>query len=191
MSKTKVKEDVITLDKILGYKAEKEEVLNIINLLKEHEKYEKLGVTLPRGIIFQGPPGCGKTLFAKAIANACGYKFFVAFNNELCEDVLDTVKKVFKEAENVAQQTNHPALIYIDELDKLACIDDYGDIVDSESREATRFLLQKLDENKSTNRVLIIASTNNYNSIPPALLRSGRFDKKFLIELPDAESRKY
>ena len=180
----------ITLKDICGYKEEKDEVVKIITLLKDYKKYEKLGVTLPRGIIFQGPPGTGKTLFAKAIANECGYDFFVAFSNDYDERVLDTLKTSFSKAEKHAKETGKPALIYIDELDKLAYTDYDGDLPDSDARDATRYLLQKLDENSKTNRVLIIASTNNYDRIPYALLRSGRFDKKFLIDLPDADSRK-
>ena len=185
MSKNK-----ITLDNICGYKEEKKEVANIITLLKGYNKYEKQGVTIPRGLIFQGPPGTGKTLFAKAIAGECGYDFNVAFSNELSENTLDTLKKAFEKAEAKSKKDKKPALIYIDELDKLVYTDNYGQLVDKEAREAARFLLQKLDETKNKNRVLIIASTNNYDRIPRALLRSGRFDKKFLISFPDAESRR-
>ncbi len=180
----------ITLKDICGYKEEKREVENIITLLKNYKKYEDMGVTIPRGIIFQGPPGTGKTLFAKAIANECGYAFSSSYSDSLEENSLDTLKQAFVEAEKASKENNQPALVYIDELDKLVYTDSDGDLTDSDSREAVRFLLQKLDENSKENRVLIIASTNNYYRIPDALLRSGRFDKKFLIDLPDAESRK-
>ena len=183
-------ENKVTLNDICGYKEEKKEVNNIITLLKNYESYEAKGVVIPRGIIFQGPPGTGKTLFAKAIANECGYAFNSSYSDSLEENTLDTLKQAFAEAEKTSLKTKQPALVYIDELDKLVYTDSDGDLTDSDSREAVRFLLQKLDENSKENRVLIIASTNNYYRIPDALLRSGRFDKKFLIDLPDAESRK-
>ena len=183
------KEDKITLDYIRGYKEEKKAISNIINLLNNYEKYEKQGVNIPRGLIFQGPPGTGKTLFAKAIAGECNYKFYTAFSSEAEEATIDTLKKVFKDAEDNSVKTKQPSLIYIDEIDKIAYTNSRGEL-DSEAREMVRFLLQKLDETKSKNKILIIASTNNYRKIPHALLRSGRFDKKLLIDLPDTESRK-
>lgn len=184
-----MKNENITLDNICGYKEEKKAIKNIINLLNNYDKYEKQGVNIPRGLIFQGPPGTGKTLFAKAIAGECNYKFYSAFSSESDEQTIDTLKKVFLEAEKNSAKTKQPSLIYIDEIDKIAYVDSRGNL-DADAREMVRFLLQKLDETKSKNKILIIASTNNYRKIPHALLRSGRFDKKILIDLPDVESRK-
>ena len=184
-------EEKITLNNILGYEDEKESVKKIITLLTNYEKYSKQGVSIPRGLIFQGPPGTGKTLFAKAIAGECGYKFFTALKeDEDEEDALITLKSIFREAETYSKKNNSPCLIYIDELDKITYLSNNEELYDSDAREATRFLLQKLDETKLKNKILIIASTNNYNRIPQALLRSGRFDKKILIDIPDFESRK-
>ena len=180
----------ITLDNICGYEAEKREVRNIITLLNDHKKYSKQGVNIPRGLIFQGPPGTGKTLFAKAIANECNYGFFIAFEDDCGENTLDTLKKAFNKAEEYSKKNKSPSLVYIDEIDKLVFTNAYGELVDDKAREATRYLLQKLDESDFKNKILIIASTNSYGRIPDALLRSGRFDKKFLINLPDVESRK-
>lgn len=183
-----VKKEVVTLDNICGYKEEKAVIRNIVNLLNNYNKYEKQGVNIPRGLIFQGPPGTGKTLFAKAIAGECNYKFYTAFNSDAEEETIDTIKKVFKDAEKNSEKTGQPSLIYIDEIDKLAYTDHRGNL-DPDARECVRFLLQKLDETKLRNKILIIASTNNYRKIPHALLRSGRFDKKILIDVPDIESR--
>ena len=179
----------ITLDNICGYQEEKDAVRKIITLLKDYDKYSKQGVSIPRGLILQGPPGTGKTLFAKAIAGECDYTFFTAFSSELEEQSLATIKKTFAEAEKESVETGKPALIYIDEIDKLTYTNSYGELADKDAREVTRFLLQKLDETKIKNKILIIASTNDYGKIPYALLRSGRFDKKILIELPDKASR--
>jgi len=177
------------LKDICGYEEEKIEVQKIISLLNDYEKYDQQGVNIPRGLIFQGPPGTGKTLFAKAIAGECHYNFYTVFSSELDENPLATVKQVFKDAEAYVQETNKPSIVYIDEIDKLVYTNNYGDLADTDSREATRFLLQKLDETKLKNKILIVASTNEYRKIPEALLRSGRFDKKILIDLPDVESR--
>lgn len=181
--------ETITLKNVLGYEEEKDSVRKIITLLKEYDKYSQQGVNIPRGLIFQGPPGTGKTLFAKAIAGECGFRFFTAFSGELEENPLKTLKQTFKEAEAYAIEQKTPSLIYIDEIDKLTYTNHRGELADSQSREAVRFLLQKLDETKSKNKILIIASTNDYYSIPKALLRSGRFDKKILIDAPDVKSR--
>lgn len=177
------------LKDICGYAEEKLEVQKIISLLNDYEKYDQQGVNIPRGLIFQGPPGTGKTLFAKAIAGECHYNFYTVFSSELDENPLATVKQVFKDAEAYVQETNKPSIVYIDEIDKLVYTNNYGDLADTDSREATRFLLQKLDETKLKNKILIVASTNEYRKIPEALLRSGRFDKKILIDLPDVSSR--
>ena len=182
------KKEFVTLDNICGYKEEKAVIKNIVNLLNNYDKYEKQGVNIPRGLIFQGPPGTGKTLFAKAIAGECNYKFYTAFNPESDEETIDTIKKVFRDAEKNSVKTGQPSLIYIDEIDKIAYTDHRGNL-DPDARECVRFLLQKLDETKFKNKILIIASTNNYRKIPNALLRSGRFDKKILIDVPDTESR--
>ncbi len=189
MTKKKVTEEkAITLDFICGYEEEKKAIRNIVNLLNNYDKYEKQGVNIPRGLIFQGPPGTGKTLFAKAIAGECSYKFYNAFDPENDEATIDTLKNVFKDAEKNSEKTGQPSLIYIDEIDKLTYTDHRGNL-DETSRECVRFLLQKLDETKLKNKILVIASTNNYRTIPHALLRSGRFDKKLLIDLPDTDSR--
>ena len=181
----------ITLSNICGYEEEKVEIKKLINLLNNYSKYEKEGIQIPRGLILQGPPGTGKTLIAKAIAGECDYEFYSSFKDDFDENPLDTLKNVFNEAEKHIADTDEPALVYIDEIDKLVYTERRtGDFKDKEAREAARFLLQKLDSANLKNKLLVIASTNDYSSIPDALLRSGRFDKKLLIDNPDAKSRK-
>ena len=139
-----MKSEKITLANILGYKDEKESIQKIITLLKNYDKYSKQGVSIPRGLIFQGPPGTGKTLFAKAIAGECGYKFFTALNeDEDDEETLDTLKSIFKDAEDYSSKHNVPCLIYIDELDKITYLSNNEELYDKDARDATRFLLQK------------------------------------------------
>lgn len=176
MSKEKV-----TLDSIAGYNEEKEELKKIINLIKNYDRYKEMGIQVPRGIILQGPPGCGKTLMANVIANECGVPFFQFSAGDDGEKVLKELKKVYAEAE---RQT--PSIVYLDELIELVTNRRFAS---DTSRACLQFLLTKLDGSQKGMGVMTIASTNMYDDLPPSLLRSGRMDKKLKIDLPDAESR--
>lgn len=176
MSKEKV-----TLDSIAGYNEEKEELKKIINLIKNYDRYKEMGIQVPRGIILQGPPGCGKTLMANVIANECEVPFFQFSAGDDGEKVLKELKKVYAEAE---RQT--PSIVYLDELIELVTNRRFAS---DTSRACLQFLLTKLDGSQKGMGVMTIASTNMYDDLPPSLLRSGRMDKKLKIDLPDAESR--
>lgn len=170
----------ITLDNIRGYEEEKVEIRKLISLFKDYKKHSKKGIYIPKGIILQGPPGCGKTLLAKAIASECSLPFY-NFQSELsAQETLKKLQATFEEASKKA-----PAIIYIDEIDKLVNNKYY---TSDNSRMLTQYILTQLDGLNTASGVLVLASTNNYYDLPEALCRSGRMDKKFLIDYPDVNS---
>lgn len=171
----------MTLNDIAGYSAEKAEIKKIIDMVRDHDEYEREGIYVPKGLILQGPPGCGKTLFAKAIAGECGVPFFSFSPESDSKGSLETLKALFAKAKEKT-----PSILYIDEIDKIVS----RRYLDSDSvRAATQLLLSELDGVGSSQGVLVIASTNYYDDLPESLTRSGRMDKKIAINEPDAESR--
>lgn len=172
---------MITLDSIAGYKAEKAEAKKIIKLLQNYDKYESVGVYVPKGLVLSGPAGCGKTLFAKAIANEAGVPFVDFKVGEDATDSLANLKKAFAQAKKKT-----PSILYIDELDKLTS----QRFLSSDAvRNLIQYLLTELDGISASVGVLVIASTNFYSDLPNALIRSGRMDKKIVISEPDLDSR--
>jgi len=175
------KKEKINLDSIAGYFEEKEELKKIINLIQNYDRYKEMGIQVPRGIILQGPPGCGKTLIASVIANECNVPFFSFKAGSDGTKVLGELKRIYREAEKVT-----PSIVYLDELVELVTNRRFAS---DTSRACLQFLLTKLDGVQKGMGVLTIASTNAYDDLPIALLRSGRMDKKLKIDLPDAQSR--
>ena len=171
----------LTMDSIAGYEEEKAELTKVINLIRNYEKYKDMGIQVPRGIVLQGPPGCGKTLMARVIATECGVPCFPFKAGADGSKVLGELKKVYSDAE---KQT--PSIVYLDELTELVTNRRFAS---DTSRACLQFLLTKLDGVHKGMGVLTIASTNAYDDLPTALLRSGRMDKKVKIGLPDAKSR--
>lgn len=176
-----MKENKIMLSDIAGYKEEKAEVQKFIKLFKNFEKYKEAGVYVPKGLVLQGPPGCGKTLFAKAIASECGIPFFTFQADSDAKESQTKLMELFKKAKKKT-----PAIIYIDELDKLTS----SRFLSSDAiRTTIQYLLTELDGLSTEQGVFVIASTNAYCELPDSLVRSGRIDKKILIDLPNLESR--
>ena len=175
------KEKKITLESIAGYKDEKEEIRKIIKIINNFHKYSKQGINIPKGLILQGPPGCGKTLLAKAISGECNVPFYSYSAEDSDGDVLKTLNDIFTKAHEKT-----PSIVYLDEINELVTSRRFSSDV---SRKALQMVLTELDGFSEHPGVMIIASTNNYEDLPSSLLRSGRMDKKLKIDLPDLDSR--
>lgn len=172
---------------VAGLKEVKEELYEIVDSVKNKEKYEKMGAKLPRGILFYGPPGTGKTLFAKALAGETDSKFFSVSGSEFTEKYVGIgakrVRSLFEKARKSA-----PSIIFIDEIDAIGGRRDSDS--NSERDQTLNQLLIEMDGFKESNDVIVIGATNRIDLLDEALKRSGRLDRHIYIGNPDLESRK-
>ena len=178
----------ITLKDVAGYHDTKKEILEYIQFLKKRDDFLKLGAKLPKGVIFVGPPGSGKTLLAKAIAGESNVNFIQVsgsdFNDRFIGVGSNRVKGLFKMA-----RENNPCIIFIDEIDSIGV--NRETVMSSHEHNVTlNKLLVEMDGFKENENILVIASTNRIETLDPALLRSGRFDRKVVFDLPNKEERK-
>jgi AFG3 family protein len=181
----------VTFDQVAGLTEAKVEVMEFVDFLKNPEKYTKLGARLPKGALFTGPPGTGKTLMAKACAGESKVPFFYISGSEFVEKFVGVgasrVRKLFKEAKQLA-----PAIVFIDEIDAVGKKRESGSRMGSgnHERETTlNQLLVEMDGFKTDQNVIVFAATNMADSLDPALLRAGRFDRAIDIPLPDLSAR--
>ena len=172
-----------------GVDEAKQELVEIIDFLKEPERFTRIGGQIPRGILLVGPPGTGKTLLAKAVAGESGVPFFSLSGSEFVEMFVGVgaarVRDLFKEAKD-----NAPCIIFIDELDALGKARGYGSVGGHDEREQTlNQLLVELDGFDPNMGVILMAATNRPEILDPALLRPGRFDRQILVDRPDKIGR--
>jgi len=159
----------------------------VINPLRNPEKFEKFKVSIPNGIILHGPPGCGKTFMVRKLAEELNYDFFEIKHSDLAtpyiHGAVGNIGKVFEDAKQ-----NAPAIVFFDEISGL--VPDRKKLQDASHKEEeiNEFLIQLNDA--ADNQVLVIGATNYIDRIDPAVLRPGRFDKKIYVPLPDFEARK-
>ena len=158
----------------------------VIEPLHNPEEYHRYGVTIPNGMLLYGPPGCGKTFFAKHFAEEVGFNFMcitpAALKSRYVNATQENIAKMFKEAEE-----NAPTVIFIDEMNELVPNRDDGNVHEM-SRSAVNEMLAQMDRTGEKG-IFIIGATNYPNMIDPAILRAGRLDKKYYIGVPDIEAR--
>jgi cell division protease FtsH len=179
----------ITFDSVAGLKESKEELREVVDFLKNPKKYQKLGAEIPKGTLLIGPPGCGKTLLAKAVAGEAGVPFYSLSASEFVEMFVGVgasrVRDLFKKAKR-----NAPALIFIDELDAVGRQRGTGLGGSHDEREQTlNQILVEMDGFETDENVIVIAATNRPDVLDPALLRPGRFDRQVVVHLPDKKER--
>jgi cell division protease FtsH len=173
-----------------GVDEAKEELVEVIDFLKEPERFTRIGGQIPRGILLVGPPGTGKTLLAKAVAGESGVPFFSLSGSEFVEMFVGLgaarVRDLFKQAKD-----NAPCIIFIDELDALGKARGFGTVGGHDEREQTlNQLLVELDGFDPNIGVILMAATNRPEILDPALLRPGRFDRQILVDRPDKQGRR-
>ncbi|MDO7252713.1 AAA family ATPase [Helicobacter cappadocius] len=172
---------------VAGIKEAKEELIEIIDYLKNPQKYKELGISLPRGVLLVGPPGVGKTMIAKAVAGEANVPFFYQSGSSFVQIYVGMGAKRVRELFSKAK-ANSPSIVFIDEIDAVGKARGEGR---NDEREATlNELLTEMDGFGDNNNVIVIGATNNIEVIDEALLRSGRFDRRIYVEMPDLEERK-
>ena len=179
----------VTFANVAGLKEEKEELEEIVDFLRAPQKYTALGARIPKGVLLVGPPGTGKTLLAKAIAGEAGVPFFSISGSDFVEMFVGVgasrVRDLFKQASEKA-----PCIVFIDEIDTVGKKRDGGGFSGNDEREQTlNQLLAEMDGFDGKKGVVILAATNRPDSLDPALLRPGRFDRRVPVELPDLKGR--
>ena len=178
----------IRFSDVAGEDEAKELLSEIVDFLHDPEKYRQIGAKLPKGALLVGPPGTGKTLLAKAVAGEANVPFFSIAGSEFVEMFVGRgaakVRDLFKQANEKA-----PCIVFIDEIDTIGKKRD-GQITGNDEREQTlNQLLTEMDGFDGSKGVVVLAATNRPDSLDPALLRPGRFDRRIPVELPDLQGR--
>ena len=179
----------VTFKDVAGQEEAKESLKEVVDFLEKPQRYEEIGAKLPRGALLVGPPGTGKTLLAKAVAGEAGVPFFSISGSEFVEMFVGRgaakVRDLFKQAKEKA-----PCIVFIDEIDTIGKKRDGGGFSGNDEREQTlNQLLTEMDGFDGTKGVVILAATNRPESLDPALLRPGRFDRRIPVQLPDLQGR--
>ena len=178
----------IKFEDVAGEDEAKENLAEIVEYLHNPERYREIGASMPKGILLVGPPGTGKTMLAKAVAGEADVPFFSMSGSEFVEMFVgmgaSKVRDLFKQAKDKA-----PCIVFIDEIDAIGKKRD-GQIGGNDEREQTlNQLLTEMDGFEENNGVIILAATNRPETLDPALLRPGRFDRRVPVELPDLKGR--
>ena len=178
----------IHFDDVAGEDEAKENLSEIVDFLHHPDKYAKIGAKMPKGVLLVGPPGTGKTMLAKAVAGEAGVPFFPIAGSEFVEMFVgmgaSKVRNLFQQAKQKA-----PCIIFIDEIDAIGQKRTGNAMGNSEREQTLNQLLTEMDGFNADDNVVILAATNRPESLDPALLRPGRFDRRVPVELPDLAGR--
>ena len=171
---------------VAGVQEAKAELREIVDFLKDPERFRKLGAKVPKGVLLHGPPGTGKTLLAKAVAGEAGAKFYAQSAASFVEMFVGLgsarIRRLFRQA-----RKSRPAIIFIDELDAVGAT--RGNDISGEKDQTLNQLLVELDGFGASDNVVVIAASNLLEKLDPALLRPGRFDRQIFVSPPDLEGR--
>jgi len=179
----------VTFDDVAGLKEPKQELIEIVDFLKEPKKYLDIGAKIPRGVLLMGPPGSGKTLLARAVAGEAGVPFFYVSASEFVEMFVGVGASRIRDAFQTAK-TASPAILFIDEIDAVGRERGTGMGGGHDEREQTlNQILVEMDGFDRTTRVIVLAATNRPDVLDSALLRPGRFDRRIVLDLPDINER--
>ena len=180
----------VTFKDVAGIEEAKDELIEVVDFLKNPAKYQRLGGTVPKGVLLVGSPGTGKTLLARAVAGEAGVPFFSLSASEFIEMIVGVgaarVRDLFKQAREAA-----PSIIFIDELDAIGRARGSGATLGAhDEREQTlNQILTEMDGFDSREGVIVLAATNRADVLDPALLRPGRFDRRVMVQRPDRAGR--
>jgi cell division protease FtsH len=179
----------VTFRDVAGAKEAKEELLEIVDFLKNPKKFLDIGARIPKGILLMGSPGTGKTLLARAVAGEAGVPFFSISGSEFVEMFVGVgasrVRDLFLTAKKAA-----PSIIFVDEIDAVGRVRGTGVGGGNDEREQTlNQILVEMDGFEPNEKVIVMAATNRPDVLDPALLRPGRFDRRVMIDLPDRQDR--
>ncbi len=179
----------VTFADVAGMDEAKEELQEVVDFLKDPDRFRALGAKIPRGVLVVGPPGCGKTLLARAVAGEAGVQFFYISGSDFVEMFVGVgasrVRDLFEQAKH-----NLPAIIFIDEMDAVGRMRGAGWGGGHDEREQTlNALLVEMDGFDPNADVILLAATNRPDILDPALLRPGRFDRRIVVDSPDVRER--
>ncbi len=180
----------VTFADVAGIEEAKDELNEIVEFLKNPKKFQRLGARIPRGVLLNGPPGCGKTLLAKAIAGEADVPFFSISGSDFVEMFVGVgasrVRDLFKQAKE-----NNPCIIFLDEIDAVGRKRGSGFATggNDEREQTLNAILVEMDGFETSDQVIVIAATNRADVLDPALTRPGRFDRQVVVSLPDLKGR--
>jgi cell division protease FtsH len=187
-------QEKVTFNDVAGVDEAKEELTEVIEFLKDPKRFQRLGGKIPKGVLLVGPPGCGKTLIARAVAGEAGVPFFSISGSDFVEMFVGVgasrVRDLFEQGRRAAKSSGKGAIIFIDEIDAVGRLRFAGIGGGHDEREQTlNALLVEMDGFDAAKGLILIAATNRPDTLDPAILRPGRFDRNIIVNLPDIKGR--